>query len=408
LLIGVLMNREKHLLKIHVYELKIGMFVAQLDIPWEKSPFLLQGFDIKSPADISAVQQVCDYVYIDTSRQKDTHGAVSNELSAKFSQSFEGAFGAAKNTYQSTSNLVKSVMDDIRFGNQLNVNAVKSLVSDCVDRVLENPDAMMLLTQLKNKDEYTSQHSLNVSIMSILLGRHLNYSVEDLNKLGLSGLLHDMGKMKIPLEILNKEGNLTPDEFKVMRTHATHGRDILMSAREIYPGAIDVAHMHHEKLDGTGYPRGIMATGISQFVRIVAIADVYDAITSDRVYQKGRLHLEAINTLTHNRKTHFDADLVIKFIDCIGIYPVGNPVEMTNGEVGVVIAGNSKQKTKPKVMMLLNADKIEHEALIIDLADPACVDSKGEAYRIYKVLHQNQYGLNLRDYFNDGKFLSAN
>ena len=390
-------------MRIHVYELKIGMFVSELDIPWEQSPFLIQGFDIKSHEDIQTIQNICNFVEIDASRQKTVHGAISSNLEKSFLRSFEDS---AK-TYQKTSSLVKNMMDDIRFGNQLNGKTAKVAVSECVDQVLESPDTMLLLTQLKNQDEYTSQHSLNVCILSILLARHLKYPIEEINQIGLCGLLHDMGKMKIPTEILNKPGKLTVREEKIMRSHTTKGRDIIMSARDVYPGAVDVAYTHHEKLDGTGYPRGLGAFGISTHARIVAIVDAYDAITSDRIYQKGRLHLQAINILMLGRNKHFDDSLVLKFVDCIGIYPVGNTVEMKNGEVGIVTEINKTNKTRPKVLMVMDSSKqLMKNSFAIDLAtNPSDLD--GKPYRIYKVLRKNEYNFDLFEFNQRGDFKKA-
>jgi putative nucleotidyltransferase with HDIG domain len=388
--------------KIHVYELKIGMFVSELDIPWEESPFLLQGFDIKSHADIQAIQNICNHVEIDVSRQKLIHGSISSTPERSFLRGFEDSSSA----YEKTSSLVKGMMDDIRFGNQLNGKAAKVAVAECVDQVLDSPDAMLLLTQLKNQDEYTSQHSLNVCILSILLAKHLGYSAEKLNHIGLCGLLHDMGKMKIPLEILNKPCRLTVEEDKIMKTHTTLGRNIIMSARDVHPGAVDVAYTHHEKLDGTGYPRGISAFGISEYARIVAIVDAYDAITSDRVYQKGRLHLQAINILMMARKSHFDDRLVLKFVDCIGIYPVGNVVEMKSGEVGVVTEANRENKTRPKVLMLMDSDKQKIDGFMIDLVQDTLAPD-GKPYRIYKVLRKSDYNLDLYDFNQQGGLKKA-
>lgn len=378
------------------------MFVSELDIPWEQSPFILQGFDLKSQADIKAVQDVCNYVVIDPERQKATHGAISSKTEKSLEQAFEDSATA----YQQTHSLVKDMMDDIRFGNELSGKAAKQAVSECVDNVLETPNTMLLLTQLKNQDEYTSQHSLNVCILSILLGKHLKYSIEELNNVGLCGLLHDMGKAKIPIEVLNKPGKLTVDELRIMCSHTTLGRDILMSARDIYPGAVDVAYTHHEQLDGEGYPRGLDGSGISVYARLVGVVDAYDAITSDRIYQKGRLHLQAINILTQNRNNHFDSSLVLNFIDCIGIYPVGNTVEMNNGEVGVVIKANPQNKTRPEVMMIMNSEKQFIDNFIIEL-DQNPVDKEGQSYRIHKVLHKDEYGLNLFDFNQQGGFEKA-
>jgi len=388
--------------KIHVYQLKIGMFVSKLEIPWEESPFLFQGFDIKTQEDIKAVQDVCNYVEIDSARQKTIHGAISN----KNQQSFRHAFGNSAKTYQQTTSLVKGMMDDIRFGNQLNIKAAKEAVAQCVDQVLESPDTMLLFTQLKNQDEYTSQHSLNVCILSILLARYLKLSKEELNNIGICGLLHDMGKMKIPLEVLNKPGKLTKEEAKIMSSHTTLGRNVLMSAREVYPGAVDVAHTHHEQLDGGGYPRGLKSDSISSYSRMVSIVDAYDAITSDRVYKKGRLHLQAINILMKSRDTHFDASLVLKFIDCIGIYPVGNVVEMKNGEVGVVIEGNPKNKTRPKVLMLMDKQKQVIDSYVLEL-DKNPVDCEGNQYGILEVLHKEDAGIDLYQFNQQGGFEKA-
>jgi len=390
------------LIQIHVYELKIGMFVSELDIPWEQSPFLLQGFDIKTQADIKAIQDVCDYVMIDAVRQKTVHGFISNKSSKSLSKAFEDS----ATTYQQTSSLVKDIMDDIRFGNQLNASAAKEAVAECVDQVLVSPNTMLLLTQLKNQDEYTSQHSLNVCILSIMLARHLNYPVEDLNHIGLCGLLHDMGKMKVPPEILNKPGVLTAEELSVMKAHTTWGRDIIMSARDVFPGAVDVAYTHHEKLDGSGYPRVLGQSEISVFARLVEVVDAYDAITSDRIYKKGRLHLQAINILTQSRDTHFDASMVMKFIDCIGIYPVGNAVEMNNGEVGVVIEANIANKTRPKVLMLMDAYKQYIDSFLLEL-EKKPFDVRGEPYRIHKVLRKDEYGLDLFKFNQQGGFEKA-
>ncbi len=390
--------------RIHVYELQLGMFVAELDIPWEESPFLQQGFEVETAADIKAVQKSCEYVYIDASRQKQARGAIKSASNTNLFSSYT----KASDTFDNTSSLVKTVMDDIRFGNQLNVAAVKEAVSECVDRVIENPDAMMLFTQLKNRDEYTSQHSMNVCILSLVFARSLNYPVDKLNEIGICALMHDIGKMKVPDEILNKPDKLSEEESIIMRTHTVEGRNILMSARGIYSGTIDVAYAHHERLDGKGYPRALDASGISPYTRMVSIADTYDAITSDRVYKPGRLHMEAISILTKCRNTHFDGGLVIKFIDCIGIYPVGNPVKLSDESIGVVIKANPKNKTRPLVLKLLDKNHQPIKKTVLNLADPNCLDADNQAYKIVMVLPKSQFDfstlykqLNLKKWLQD-------
>jgi len=205
---------------------------------------------------------------------------------------------------------------------------------------------------------------------------------------------------------LNKPGKLTEDEARMMTTHTTLGRNIIMSARDVFSGAVDVAYTHHEQLDGGGYPRGLKKESISSFARMISIVDAYDAITSDRVYKKGRLHLKAINILMKSSDTHFDASLILKFIDCIGIYPVGNAVEMKSGEVGVVIMANPRNKIKPKILMLMNEDKKMINSFVLDLAENP-VDSAGNQYGVLKVLAKDEYGLDLYQFNQQGGFDNA-
>lgn len=403
--------------KVPVSDLKIGMYVCDLDRPWLETPFLFQGFTLATLADIKAVQAVCEYVYVDAQRTQYPQAAEAPrpaQSSPRFQaaappprrESFRQEISQARKVHKETSNLVKTFMDEIRFGRGVDIQLAREAVSECVESVYRNPDAMLLLTQLKNRDEYTSEHSMNVCIFSIAFGRHLGMAVPELRNLGLSGLMHDMGKMKIPLEILNKPGRLTDEEMALMKSHAARGRDILMSSRGIYPGAIDVAHAHHENLDGTGYPRGLTDTQISPFTRIVAVVDTYDAVTSDRVYQAGRTHMEAIGILNKESGKRLDGELVVKFIECLGIYPAGSLVEMSNEEVALVIEVNPQQKLKPKVIMLLDPDKNPRPYRMVDLAK-IDLDPSGQPYWIKAILKNGTYGLDIKRYYQQGLIQTA-
>jgi len=398
-------NKEKGIIRIHVYELRIGMRVCRLEILEKESPFLFDRFDIKTQADIQAIQAVCDYVFIDANRQNEFDDAMSTENEAPQKQlSFAGSFEQSARTYQHAGNLIKTVMDDIRFGNQLSVKTIKEAAAQCVDKVLENSDAMLLLTQLKHKDEYTAQHSLNVCILAILLGRELEFSSEELNNIGLCALLHDIGKTKIPLEILNKPGKLEGDELEIMRKHPEFGRDILMAAHNIDQDAVDVAYGHHENPAGTGYPRGVDKGELSSFAKIVAVVDAYDAITSDRVYQQGKSHLKALDILVKGMNTEFEAHFVIQFINCIGFYPQGNLVELSNGEIGIVAEQNKSDRLKPKILLILDENKKTANERILDLASDVS-DINGIPYEIKKILCPHDYGIDLMKFYHDGKFI---
>ena len=216
----------------------------------------------------------------------------------------------------------------------------------------------MYLTMIRNKDEYTSQHSFNVAILSIVLGRYAGMNVRELENIGTCGLLHDMGKVNVPLDILLKEGKLSDHEFAVMKQHTTFGRDILMSGRNIFSGSVDVAFGHHENNDGSGYPRGLEGHQLSQNTKIVAIVDKYDAITADRVYQRGRTHMEAITILNKIvSKNEIDNGLTLGFISTLGMFPPGSIVELSSGEIAIVLQQNPANRLRPQVMLVRDADK---------------------------------------------------
>lgn len=401
------------LVRVDVKDLKIGMFVSKLDRPWLETNFWFQGFEIKTQADIDAVQRQCEFVFIDVAKQTKVpqYVARSTGYTPDFLEkvqppdkrsSFRREIGKAEVIYQKTSGLVKSFMEEVKFGRPINVLAAKKAVAYCVDSVLNAPDALMLMTQLKNRDEYTAQHSMNVCIFSIALGRQINLPVEELNHVGLCGMMHDMGKMQVPLEVLNKPGSLTPEELAVMQSHTSRGWKILMATSGMYGGAVDVAYTHHERLDGKGYPRQLKAEQITPYARMVAIADMYDAVSSDRVYKKGRSHLDAIKILTESSSSgHLDPGLAMKFIECLGIYPAGSLVELNSGEIAMVIEVNPRAKLKPKILMLRDANEQPCREFVVDLA-LAGANFDGQPLKISTVLRADDCGIDLLKYYQSG------
>ena len=398
------------LVQVAVKDLKVGMFVSKLDRPWLETNFLFQGFELKNQADIEEVQRQCDFVYIDVNKQTHVprYVATSTPYTKDYLEqvkppekrtSFQQEIKKAEVIYRKTSSLVKSFMEEIQLGRPINVLAAKKAVSYCVDSILNAPDALMLMTQLKNRDEYTAQHSMNVCVFAIALGRQINLSVAELNNLGLCGMMHDMGKMRVPLEVLNKAGRLSSEELKIMQSHTTLGWQILLSTSGMYAGAVDVAYTHHERLDGNGYPRGLKAEQITPYARIVAIVDMYDAVSSNRIYQKGRSHLDAIKVLTEcSTSGHLDSPLTMKFIECLGIYPAGSMVELNSGEVAMVVEVNQKSKLKPKVMMLLDLNKKRCDPFLVDLSMVG-QNVNRQPYSIKNVLRPDECNIDLlKDY----------
>lgn len=408
-----LTSSSLELMKVSVQDLKVGMYVSELDRPWMETNFLFQGFELVNQEDIKAVQAQCEFVYVDSIKTKSTvtktvardtpytKGWLEDKKPPAKRSSFEAEFENSEHVYQQASTVVKSFMQEVALGKSINVEIAKKVVAECVNSVLNAPDALMWLTQLKKQDEYTSQHSMNVCILAITLGRQINLSEKELNEVGLCGMMHDMGKMRVPLEVLNKPSRLTPEELKQMNSHTTLGWKLLLSSSGMYSGAIDVAYSHHERLDGKGYPRGLSEEQIIPYAKIVAIVDMYDAITSDRVYQKGRTHLEAISIMTQEGGTHLDLNLTVKFIESLGIYPPASLVEMSNGEVAVVVEVHQKQKIKPKVIFLLDENKQPQKERLVDLA-LVNVDDFGVPYRIKKIVLADEYNIDLNKYYHNG------
>ncbi len=402
---NIFLSESTELMQINVKDLKIGMHVSELDRPWIETNFLFQGFELKTAEDIKEVQKQCDYVFIDTSKQnkqqtiaaKDTaytRGSLKEGKIPEPTSNFSNEFSQAEKTFDKTGSLVKSFMEEVALGRPINLQMAQQAVSDCVQSIIKSPDALMWLTQLKNRDEYTSQHSMNVCILSIALGRQLGLTVEQLEELGLCGMMHDMGKMQVPLAILNKPGRLDPEELAEMQSHTTKGLHLLMTDSDMPGTAIDVAYGHHERMDGKGYPRGLTGDKLHPYTRIVSIADTYDAISSDRVYKKGKTHLETINILTKSSGSQLDETLVLKFIAGLGIYPPGNIVEMTNGEVAIVIEVNPLKKLKPKITMLLDEDKKRVPPRLVDLSKMD-LDASGNSYGIKRMVRAEDYDIDI-------------
>ena len=390
---------ERKTIKVHVSELRVGMFVSELDRPWLETPFLLQGFELKTAQDVRAVQDVCEFVYVDVLSVRNLAHAPGPlpTPSPKKSASFQKEIGKAASVQDQTSGVIKGFIDNIKFGRSLDIHIAKAAVSECVSSIIRNSETLMFLTQIKHRDEYTSEHSFNVCVYSILLGRQIGLQADELEQAGVCGLLHDMGKVQIPLEVLNKESQLTQAEFAQIKLHTVYGRDILMSGRSIYSGSVDVAFGHHENLDGTGYPRGLQGHQINLYTKIVSVVDKYDAITSSRVYQQGRDHLEATKILTETAKAKIDPALTMSFISALGVYPSGSVVELTSGEVAVVIEQNPSFRLRPRIAVCRDAEKHQIPIRFVDLAEQS-QDNAGRAYAIRRLHRPGAFDIDLRKF----------
>lgn len=384
--------------RVPVKLLKIGMTVVELDRPWVESPFNIHGFKIKTASELAQLQHSCEYVYVAiVKRSIDVSGKTLQRQTYHNSTTFEQALPKAASTHRQAKSVVKGLFKSLRLGQSFDSAVAKRTVKQCVDNVIANQEAMVWLGLLKEVDEYTAEHSLNVAMLSIVLGRQVGLSPADLETVGLCGMLHDMGKSEIPLEILNKEGALSEQEFELMKSHAARGYKILKNKSDITPQAAEVAHGHHERLNGRGYPRKIKAEEISYFTRIVAIADAYDAITSTRVYSPAKTALEGLQILTGAKGSHFDPELVDHFIEAIGIYPAGSVAELNTGEVAIVLPTPQANQNYPLVLIVRDQKKKPCQERKLDLSQRP-TDDNGKAISIRHLYSNSAFGIDLKQY----------
>ncbi len=424
--------------KVDVSDLKPGMYVSRLDRPWLESPFPFQGFVLENWEQVNEVRKACDHVYIEegeaggadprrkpslatplpTTREQDKsrirqgsryqqHAA--NEPPSAWSQSLGLKTGelperppvkrplqeelrAARPLIKQTHELVRKQILDARNGRSLDMPATRESVARITDSIIRNPDALVCLSALKKRDEYTYLHSLSVCILSISFGRYLDLPEKTLLELGFGAFLHDIGKMQIPDSVLNKPGRLDPDEMEIMRKHPEFGIEIVDGSERIPDSSRNVIYSHHERLDGSGYIEGVSGPEINPLTHIVSVCDTYDAIISHRPYKYANSPLDATAELYRTRGRFFDADLVYKFIGFIGVYPVGSLVELNTHEVGVVIE-NTSDRLRPKLLILLDS---AHERLDqpfpLDLVRTRQT-SAGRRLDITRSLETGAYGL---------------
>jgi HD-GYP domain-containing protein (c-di-GMP phosphodiesterase class II) len=316
----------------------------------------------------------------------------------------ERAKEAAKRTYARSVAVTREVINSLRMGRTANVKRVKRAVQSIVDQVLNNESSLMGLTTLRDYDEYTFTHSVNVCIFSVALGRKLGLTKLQLYDLGMAALFHDVGKSRVPLDVLNKEGGLTEEEWRILQAHPWLGVLTLFGLRgygEIPYRGMVVAHEHHMKTDLTGYPKCVRPRALSIFSKVVAVADGFDAATSRRVYQTVPIQPDQVlKEMWENPRRGYDPVVVKAFINLIGVYPVGTCVILDTYDVGIVHAANSdvSEVHRPIVRIVATSDgAVQQPGFLVDLAER---DEQGNYPRtIIKVTDPDKFGINVSDYF---------
>jgi len=381
--------------------LKRGMYVSRLDRPWGESDFLFQGFYIKAQDDIEQIQRQCKFIYIDVERGEGADQYIEVAPQKKLSKvdKIKETLIVAKNNYNKLSDEFSRAMDDIRSGGNLQIDVIQDQMATVVEGVSNNTDAYLLLTKLKGKDDYTYHHMISCSILATALGKELGLSKAELEELAIGILLFDIGKMKLPLSILTKKEKLNDEELQLIKNHVTDSVALLSKTKGVSSSTMTIAQDHHERYDGSGYPQGKKETQISLYASIAGLVDCYHAMTSERVFAKGIKHGEVVNQLYSRRNVDFKEELVEHFIQCLGSYPAGTLVELSTGEVCVVIEQNKVRRLRPKVMVLLNKEKKSNDYFpIMDLLTEI-EDADRNPISIVRTLENDAYGLDAEKFY---------
>lgn len=359
--------------KVDSSQLKVGMFIHDLDCGWMEHPFVRSQFLIASDDEIRKIVDArIRGVVIDCSRGMDVDAptlaqaaaATEAEVTALASTpsvlarvSLGEELQRAANVRRQAAGLVRTVMQDARLGKAVELDQVSPMVQNITESILRNSGALLSLLQIKNKDDYTFLHSVSVCALLVAFCRSRGMEEGLIHQAGLGGLLHDTGKALVPDEILNKQGRLTDEEFDIVKRHPRDGHDILVKTPGIGPIPLDITLHHHERRDGSGYPDRQAEGSISELAQMAAIVDVYDAITSDRCYHKGMPAAEALRKIYEWSKFHFNPVLAQEFMRCVGIYPVGTLVLLESGRLGVVVEPHESSLLTPKVNVFFHTKK---------------------------------------------------
>jgi HD-GYP domain-containing protein (c-di-GMP phosphodiesterase class II) len=379
--------------KISVRNLRLGMHIQSFCGSWMDHPFWRSKFLLESPDDLQKVRQsAVRELWIDTAKGLDVEaGATTLGMAASEEQADEAEVAEQKASAErslaptstaeelaraaaicrSARGAITSMFTDARMGKAINTAVARQVAQDIADSVTRNSGALISLARLKTADDYSYMHSVAVCALMVALSRQLGLKDEESRAAGFAGLMHDLGKMDVPLEVLNKPGRLTDAEFAVVRRHPQFGHQRLVAAGITDPVVLDVCLHHHEKIDGTGYPERLGGDGVSLMARMGAVCDIYDAITSNRPYKPGWDPAESLKRMAEWVGGHLDSRVFQAFVRSLGIYPIGSLVLLSSGKLAVVVDQSKASLLKPVVKTVFSTKTSERVVPeVIDLSLP--------------------------------------
>jgi len=427
---------SKQIIELPVEHLKVGLYVSRLDRPWIETPFLFQGFAVQDEQELAELRKLCKRVYVEvstaeadelrqltakagqpngstgggTARPAVKHlslqeissnlGARQGLVPAKDSVPLKAELAEAKTVHAQAKQAVAQMMDRLRRGRGLDVPQLESVVESMVESVVRNRDAMGWLARMKNKDDYLYRHSLAASVWALAFGRHLGLDKDTLKALGVGAMLLDIGKTKLPTELLQKTDKPTAEEWNLIRAHVDHGLEFVRSIPKMDEQVISMVGTHHERFDGAGYPRQLQGDAIPLIGRIAGIVDCYDAMTSERHYAKPKSTYDSVRELKRLGGSWFQSELVELFIQAVGVFPTGTLVELNTGEVGVVVGQNRFRRLRPEVMLILDPNKkLRADFVIADLQEQSGAAGATPSVWITHGLEPGAYGIDPTEYF---------
>ena len=431
-------------LAIDVAKIKIGMYVSELDRPWLETPFLFQGFLIREQDEIDELRKLCKQVVIDIEQtdssidlkalapapsRKPAEAAPTMELPTyKSSYARKPApkkspppaavtidehhsvysdisemrreLAKARDQHDRASLLIREVMDNLNNGGKLDMKTAERAVQPIVQSVMKNESAMSWLVRMRETSDYLYTHSVSSAIWATVMARHLGMPKDAIESIGLGAMLLDIGKTRLPAEILSKPGRLTDEELRIARSHVEHGIAILEESGNVDPRVMIMVRTHHERHDGSGYPKGLSGQQIPVDGRIAGIVDYYDAVTSKRPYAKAQSSYDCLRSLNKQAGSAFQTEMVEQFIQSIGFFPPGTLVQLSDGSVAVVIAQNRRHRLKPEVLLLLDPEhNMRRDFPMIDLQLEARSAYTDQPLHIDKGLEPGSFGIDPAEYF---------